>query len=121
MRSARRANLRGFRGKVSSALGGPAVAGDLPLWPSWASKIRGHAQRVLAALVEAANIEEAVKFFRDNLGTLSGRREAQDCRRFLAVKMSCESCSAGRRIPPRMRVRRRSPNAWSCCGSSRMR
>ncbi|MBK8093576.1 MAG: hypothetical protein IPK32_16760 [Verrucomicrobiaceae bacterium] len=49
-----------------------------------------HAQRVLAALVEAANVEEVVRFFRDNMGTLSGRREAQDCRRFLAVKMSRE-------------------------------
>jgi len=49
-----------------------------------------HAQRVLAALVEAADVEEAVKFFRENLGTLSGRRDAQDCRRFLAVKMSRE-------------------------------
>jgi len=53
-------------------------------------KDSAHAQRVLAAMVEAANIEEAVKFFRENLGTLSGRRDAQDCRRFLAVKMNCE-------------------------------
>lgn len=53
-------------------------------------KDAAHAQRVLAALVEAANIDEAVKFIRENLGTLSGRRDAQDCRRFLAVKMSCE-------------------------------
>ena len=52
-----------------------------------------HAQRVLAALVEAANVEEVVRFFRDNMGTLSGRREAQDCRRFLAVKMSRELLS----------------------------
>lgn len=56
-------------------------------------KDAAHAQRVLAALVEAANIEEVAKFFRDNLGTLSGRRDAQDCRRFLAVKMSRELMS----------------------------
>jgi hypothetical protein len=56
-------------------------------------KDAAHAQRVLAALVEAANIEEVVKFFRDNLGTLTGRRDAQDCRRFLAVKMNRELLS----------------------------
>lgn len=56
-------------------------------------KDASHAQRVLAALVEAANVEEVVRFFRDNMGTLSGRRDAQDCRRFLAVKMSRELLS----------------------------
>ncbi len=53
-----------------------------------------HAQRVLAALVEAANVEEVVKFFRDNLGAISGRREALDCRRFVAVKMNRELLSS---------------------------
>ena len=53
-------------------------------------KDSGHAQRVLAAMVEAVNIEEVVQFFRDKLGALSSRREAQECRRFLAVKMSRE-------------------------------
>lgn len=49
-----------------------------------------HAQRVLAALVEAANIDAVVEFFRHNLGNLNSRKEAQDCRRFLAVRMNKE-------------------------------
>jgi hypothetical protein len=49
-----------------------------------------HAQRILAALVEAANHDAVVEFFRNNLGNLNSRKEAQDCRRFLAVRMNKE-------------------------------
>ena len=49
-----------------------------------------HMQRVLGALVEAANLDEVVKFLRENLGSIKSRREAQECRRFAAVKMSRE-------------------------------
>jgi len=47
-----------------------------------------HAQRVLNGLVDSADIESVTIFFRENLGGLSTRQDAQDCRRFLAVKMT---------------------------------
>jgi hypothetical protein len=87
----RRANLRSFVDKQFRTWRASRAA--VTHLTELGFKDATHAQRVLAALVEAANVDEVVRFFRDSMGTLSGRREAQDCRRFLAVKMSRELLS----------------------------
>jgi len=47
-----------------------------------------HAQQILAALIESADVASVVDFFRKNLGNLTSRRDAENARRFLAVKMA---------------------------------
>jgi hypothetical protein len=54
-----------------------------------------HAQRVLSALIEAADLSAVLEFFRENLGNLASKSAAENARRFLAIKMSNEMLSVG--------------------------
>ena len=54
-----------------------------------------HAQRILAALIEAADLAAVLEFVRDNLGNLSSKSAAENARRFLAIKMTNEMLMAG--------------------------
>jgi hypothetical protein len=49
-----------------------------------------HAQRVFSALIEAANINAVVEFFRENLGNVTSKSMAENSKRYLAIKMSNE-------------------------------
>ena len=49
-----------------------------------------HAQRVFSALIEAANINAVVDFFRENLGNVTSKSMAENSERYLAIKMSNE-------------------------------
>jgi len=46
------------------------------------------ASRLLTYLIEAADIDRVVVFFRDNLGNITSRLEGRQARRFLAISMS---------------------------------
>jgi len=59
-----------------------------------------HMQHVLGALIEATNLDEVVKYMRENLGSIAERREAQECRRFVAVKMNRELLSPASSTQP---------------------
>lgn len=54
-----------------------------------------HAQRVLSALIDAADLQAVLGFFRYNLGNLPSKSAAENARRFLAIKMSKEMLSVG--------------------------
>lgn len=54
-----------------------------------------HAQKILAALIEATDFQAVIEFFRDNLGNLTSKSAAENARRFLAIKMSKEMLTVG--------------------------